>query len=238
MPFRFILSAATLALVISTSQAGIVDTLNPASADAFNTIGNLPTWNNNGDKADATFTLAVDFDAKAGGVDEVLWETGGGGTGSSLLYTAGDTLRFITRQGSAGGTTQVDYQLTADQIAAGEIFVSWVFDLGSDEMRLITSHVGGFDHRQTVATVAYTGTDWSGNNAAGFGASTSILGGINPNVSGVGHDFLSGTINTTEGLLFYAGDAYAPSPVPEPMGALALSGAVALVFLQRRRMPG
>lgn len=166
----------------------------------------------------------------------MLWETGGNGTGSSLLYVASDTLRFITRQGAAFGTTQVNYQLTPAQIAAGEIFVSWVFDLGSNEMRLITSHVNGFNNQEIVATVAYAGTDWSGTGGAGFGSTTSTLGGLNPSVAGAGHGFTSGTINTSGGLLFYAGDAYAPSPVPEPMGVLALSGAVALVFFQRRRV--
>ena len=223
---------AFLVSSVASVRAGVVDTLNPGDIDAvFNTIGDLPTWDGNGDTDDATFTLRVDFDAKPGGFDEVLWETGATGTGSSLLYVASNTLRFSTIQ--SGTQVSVDYQLNAAQIAAGEIFVSWVFDLGSDEIRINTSHVNGFNNHETVASMAYSGTDWSDGDGAGFGSSTTPVGGYGAAFPGT--PFSSGTINTTEGLLMYAGDAYAPSPVPEPAGAIALASALGLVCFQRRR---
>ena len=223
--------ACSLVLGNSASIAGVVDTLDPGDAVAYTTTGDLASWNNNGDTDDATFTLRVDFSSKASGGPEVLWESGGRVVGSSLLYVATDTLRLATRTG--GVTSILDHTLTSDQISAGEIFVSWVFDLNNDEMKLITSHVNGIDHPEEVGSVAYTGNDWTGSGQAGFGDSSSAIGGYSPRI--FGSAFTSGTINTTEGLLFYEGDAYAPSPIPEPMGGFAALGAAVLVLFLRRR---
>ncbi|MGK0186883.1 MAG: hypothetical protein ACI9R3_002667 [Verrucomicrobiales bacterium] len=227
----FAFLAVLVPSTLSSLEAGVVDTLDPNDSISYNTVGPLASWNGNGDTADATFTLKVDFDSKVAGNGEVLWETGGRITGSSLLYVATDTLRFASVQ--SGVATQVDYQLTPDQIAAREIFVSWVFDLGNDEMRLVTSHANGLDFHEVVASVAYSGTDWSGSNGGGLGVKSGGLGGYL--LALPTQAFASGNINVTEGLRFYAGDAYAPSPVPEPAGTLALTGAIALVCFQRRR---
>ena len=53
----------------------------------------------------------------------------GSGTGSSLVYAASNTERFASRRGPVD--TQADRQLTPNRIAAGEIFISWIFDLGT-----------------------------------------------------------------------------------------------------------
>lgn len=212
-------------------SAGIVYSLNPGDAEVYSPNPSLPSWDGNGDQADATFALKVDFSPKFGPFDEVIWETGGTTEGASLLYRESNTLRFSTIQG--GLTSAVDYQLSAAQIAAGEIFVSWVFDLGSDELRLITSHVTGADTHEEVASVAYAGTDWSDSDLAGLGSSFSTVGGYGTPFPGL--PLGSATINATDGLQYYAGDAYAIAPVPEPVGFMALAGAVAVVCFQRRR---
>jgi len=221
---------------MGTAKAGVVDTLGTPTA-TYTTIGNLPTWGGTGsDTQDATFTAYIDFDANPiGGDREVIWESGAGGTGTSLIYEEDNTLRFRTRQGGgSGGTVDLSYQLTTDQITAGELFVAWVIDMGTDELRLIMDGPSG---PEVVASLPYTFTDWSGGNAAGFGASTTNVGGYGDGDQFQAEPFASGTINTTLGLAFYEGDAYLPSPVPEPLGLVAGFAAFGFTILRRRR-PG
>ena len=218
---------------MSTSHAGVVTTLGtPTSTD--NTIGNLPTWNNNGDQEDATFTAYIDFSANTTpGSRELIWESGGRINGASLIYEENDTLRFRALQ--SGVVSELTYQLTADQISSGDIFVSWVFDLGNDEMRLIMDGVSGSSPPAVVASVPFLGTDWTGPAAAAFGDGTSRVGGY-PNPFGFFPDtFTSGTINTTEGLDFYQDQAFLPSPIPEPLGLLAGAAAIMFTCFRRRR---
>ena len=220
---------------IWVAGAGVVATL-PPSTSQTTTIGNLPSWNNNGDQLDATFSAYIDFSANnTPGSRQLIWESGGRINGTSLIYEDNNLLRLRTLQ--SGVTSELTWQLTANQLAAGDLFVSWVIDLGSDELRLIMDEVSAGAPVQTVASAPYTGTDWTGPAIGGFGDGTSRVGGYASPNEFFPDPFTSGTINTSEGLRYYQDAAFLPSPVPEPLGALAGVAAIGFTCFRRRR-PG
>lgn len=235
------LTRPTAALVLLTglicaeqsAEAGVVTTLGtPTSTN--NSIGNLPTWNGNGDTQDATFTSYIDFTPNTDPSSrQVIWETGAGGIGASLVYGANNTLYLRVKEITS--VYDLSWELTANQLGAGEIFVSWVFDLGNDEMRLYMDGLDLNNNTTLVASVPFTGTDWSGPNAGGYGSSTTNVGGYGGLTAFVGDPFTSGSINTVEGLDFYRNQAFLPSPVPEPLGVLAGVAALGFTAFRRRR---
>jgi len=219
-------------LSVSEIDAAVVTSLG-APTSTNTTIGNLSSWNQNGDQQDATFTSKIDFTRNANPADrQVIWESGGGSKGASLIYSGNNTLFFRVKDG--GTVSDLSWELTANQLAAGELFVGWVVDLGNDEMRLIMDGLDIGNNLTTVATTSFTGTDWSGRNGAGFGESSSNVGGYT-SPKFVGTPFSSGTINTTEGLDFYQDQALMISQVPEPLGTLAGVVAIGFTFFRRHR---
>ena len=244
-PSIILTTAAAVATFASAATAGVVTSLGTPTS-THNTIGDLPSWQGNGDDGDATFTSYIDFSSNAGASgQQLIWETGGIDFGSSLVYGPNDTLfmRVLT-EGTGplgavtGGTvTDLSYQLTANQLGAGELFVAWVFDLGNNEIRLIMDGLDQDNNPTTVATMGFNGTDWSSADAAAFGDSsaTNFVGGYNGLTAFSGDPFVSGTINTTEGLDFFRGDALVISPVPEPLGAMAGVAAIGFTCFRRRR---
>ena len=224
-----------LLVATTTSYGGVTATLGPATSNTTAT-GNLPSWNNNGDRQDATFSAYINFSPNnTPGSRQLIWESGGRINGTSLVYENNNTLRLRALQ--AGVTSELTWELTANQIASGELFVSWVIDLGGDELRLIMDGIGAATAPATVASVSFTGDDWTGGGAAAFGEGTSRVGGYPSPFAFFPDTFTSGSINTTAGLNYYQDQALLPSPVPEPLGALAGVAAVAFTCFRRRR-PG
>ena len=229
---RMILVGWILVGWMPAGLAGVVTTLGTPTSN--HGIGNLPSWNNNGDQQDATFTALIDFsDNTIPGSRQLIWESGGRINGTSLIYEENNLLRFRSLQ--AGVTTELTWQLTADQINAGDLFVSWVLDLGNDEMRLILDGVTAGDPAAVVAAAPFTLTDWTGSGGAAVGNGTSRAGGYPPAQMFFPDPFVSGTINTSAGLDFFQDQAFLPSPIPEPFGALAGAFAIALTCCRRRR---
>lgn len=231
----FPISAGVVALLaisaIPATHAGVVATLGTPTSN--HGTGNLPTWNNNGDQQDATFTALIDFSANTTpGSRELVWESGGRINGLSLIYEENNILRFRALQ--FGVTSELTWQLTANQLAAGDLFVSWVVDLGNDEMRLIMDGING-SAREVVATTTFIGTDWTGSGAAAFGNGTSRTGGYPTPFEFFPDPFASGTINASAGLDYYQDQAFLPSPVPEPLGALAAVAALGCTIFRRQR---
>jgi hypothetical protein len=144
-----------------------------------------------------------------------------------------NTLHFRVQDG--GTISDLSWQLTADQLSAGELFVGWVVDLGNDEIRLIMDGLDLANNQKVVASAPFTGSDWSGLGVAGFGNGTSTVGGYSGFSSFVADPLTSVTINTTEGLDFFQDQAFLPSPVPEPMGVLAGFAAIGFTFFRHRR---
>ena len=162
------------------------------------------------DALDATFRLCVDFDEKADGEREVLFETGGGGIGFSLVYEAGSQL--VLRSSANPLMAEVFYALTAGQIAAGELEIVFTYDVFDDNDEDGGSTISLFvDGVLVGADSDQLGGDWSGTNNSAFGVFGSGIAGILGGGDLTGVDFTSGTINLRKGLQFYSDVLFAPS---------------------------
>lgn len=227
---RFLLALFACFLLATTAgRAGVVTTLGAPTSN-HTTPGDLPTWGGIGDLQDATFSAYIDFSANTSST-QLIWETGNGGIGASLLYENGSLLRLRAIQGN--NISELTWNLTADQLASGELFVGWVFDMGNSEMRLVMDSIGGAAAPTTLASTPFTIDDWSSGNPAAFGFGTSNVGGYGGGFSA--DPFSDATINTAAGLSFYEGQAFLPSPIPEPLGALAIVAALGFTVFRRQR---
>ncbi|MGK0189028.1 MAG: hypothetical protein ACI9R3_004845 [Verrucomicrobiales bacterium] len=169
------------------------------------TLETLPSFsgfNDGADLLDVTFRACVNFTAKDDPDLEVIFETGGGTVGFSLVYEEGSKL--VLRAAGDGGLTvaTVEYVLTEGQLAAGALELTWVYDVDNGEG---DSAIALFVDGQQVGTAsAFLGGDWSGTNGAGFGIAGSGFAGTGENGDLLGIDFLSGEIDADKGLLFYS----------------------------------
>ena len=177
-------------------------------------IGALPSFNGfegGLDALDATFRACVDFEKKSDPDLEVIFETGGGTIGFSLVYEEGSKL--VLRAAGDGGLTVavVEYSLTEQQINAGTLELTWTYDVddgnGDSTIALFV------DGAEAGSDTAFLGGDWSGGNGAGFGATGSGFAGTGENSDLFGVDFFSGTIDETKGLLFYPERLFSGAPV-------------------------
>ena len=205
-----------------------------------NELGTLPSFNGfegDQDTLDATFRACVDFDEKADPDIEVIFETGGATIGFSLVYEEGSKL--VLRAAGDGGFTLavVEYVLTAAEIAGGNQEVTWTFDVddgnGDSTIALFVNGVNVGSDTQTLSN------DWSGSNAASFGAaSTGVAGdGENGNLTGV--DFFSGTIDEGKGLLFYSDRLFeGGAPPTENFAIIAVSHTNGQTTIEWTSAPG
>ena len=225
--------------ITSLSDLGVPD-------ETLNALNNaLPTFNGrtvNGvtgvDTKDATFALSVDFNAPAGASSQnhVLWETGGGTIGLSLVYVPSTTTLSL-RQASNGGNTvlQVDSILSGAQLATGDIELVWTLTTngglgGQPQIELFLDGISGGTDTDPSAI-----GDWSGGNGAGFGDAGGggiAAAGGNTNLGNT-TAFADGTINLSDGLQFWA-DRQATF-VPEPSSLLSAFVGLGLLSIRRRR---
>ena len=174
---------------------------------AFSTteMGAFQTFQRNGwDRADATFTVSVDFNAKAEGGPEVIFESGGATVGTSLVYEAGNNLVMRTVGNGGNDIGLVSYTLTEDQIAAGMLGVLASIDVDNGEgLQTLVLYIDGAEVGSTTADLQ---DDWSGSNAGALGvtASSVAAGGGNTDLPDTA-DFASGTIDLAAGFAFYSG---------------------------------
>lgn len=164
--------------------------------------------------------------------NRVIFETGGATTGSSLRLVD-DTFELLTRQSTSPAlSASLTVDLDADNNGSADntdfIQIVAVLDVENDLVRL-------YKDGALVGSTAYTGDDWSGNDAMGLAKVTGATGG-------------GGTFNPFQGqiaIFRYYPDAlsdsdvfanyFAVTGVPEP-GALAiLVAGPALLALRRRR---
>lgn len=190
------------------------------------------------DTKDATFALSVDFNDPAGASSQnhVLWETGGGTIGLSLVYVPSTTTLSL-RHASNGGNTvlQVDSILSGAQLATGDIELVWTLTTnggpsGQPQIELYLDGVSGGTDTDPSAI-----GDWSGGNGAGFGNAGGggiAAAGGNTNLGNV-TAFADGTINLGDGLQFWA-DRQA-SFVPEPGTLLSAFAGLGLLLVRKRR---
>jgi hypothetical protein len=195
-----------------------LDPLDPVGVSTVFPVGGLTTnWKSDAalpaslhqfqgslDMDDVTFSLWVDFEEKTEGKSEVIFETGGGIIGFSLLYEAGNRLVLRASGGDGFKIAVVERILTAGEIAAGEVEVVWAYDvLNAEGTQTIGLWVDGIYSSEFSEDL---GGDWSGNGDANLGKESqdqgSVAGtGFSSSIDAV--DFASGTINHATGLTMF-----------------------------------
>ncbi len=184
----------------------------------FAVLDTFNGFDSNADGKDVTFRAFIDFeDYQSSENDrEIIWETGAGTVGFSLVYESGNRL-VLRAAGNAGlSVATVKHALTQSQIEAGELSVIWTFDIDngqSPESQTIALYL---DEALVGDASANLGPDWSGSNAAAFGVFGSIFaaGGNNTALDN-GVDFQSATINLETGLQMYVDRMFEARPQPE-----------------------
>lgn len=176
--------------------------------DSYRAAQTLPSFNGfrgDADRRDVTFRVFIDFDTFSSGEErEIVWESGGGTVGFSLVYEMGNRLVLRAAGNGGNGVATVDYGLTPDQLAAGTLPVVWTFDVdngdpttGQTIALFVDGVLVGSDSQDLDA-------DWSGSDGASFGIGTGSFaaGGGNTALNN-GVDFVSGTIDLDQGLQMF-----------------------------------
>ena len=197
--------------------------------ESYHVLQGLPTFNGfrgGADQLDVAFRVSIDFDTFSSGTGELeeremIWESGGGTIGFSLVYEMGN--RLVLRAAGSGGNVVavVDYALTPDQLAAGALPVVWTFDVDNGNPEAAQTIALYVDGALAGSDSQPLGGDWTGSDGAAFGIGTvsfAAAGENTPLRNGV--DFASGNIDLDHGLqmfidqLFVPGD---PGPVDPPV---------------------
>ncbi|MEM7383739.1 MAG: LamG-like jellyroll fold domain-containing protein, partial [Verrucomicrobiota bacterium] len=168
----------------------------------------LPTFDNiggNEDKLDVSFRVCIDFQPQTNAdTREMIWESGGGTVGFSLVYENNSTL--VLRAAGNGGNTvvTVEHALTAGQLSAGSIPVVWTFDVDNEDAVTGQTIALWVDGEKVGEEAGDMDPDWTGSNGASFGAaSTSFAAGGGNTALGDSLDFESGTIDLEKGLQMF-----------------------------------
>jgi hypothetical protein len=164
--------------------------------------------------ADASFRFLVDFEEKTEGGREVIFETGGGSTGISLLYEIGSQLVF--RASGSGGLelATASHTLTAEQLAAGELEIVVTYDvLDDDGNSAIAIYLDG---ALVASDSALLGGNWTGTNGSAFGVGSANMAGDGANGVLTGTSFSSGAINERKGLTYYSDTLYFGGAAGDP----------------------
>jgi hypothetical protein len=170
-----------------------------------NEIGTLPSFDGfegGLDTVDVSFRACVNFNEKDNPDIEVIFETGGGTIGFSLVYEEGSKL--VLRSTGDGGfaLAVVERPLTPAELAGGALELTWTYAVddgnGDQTIALFVDGILAGSDTQTLSA------DWSGSNGAGFGIAGSGFAGTGENSDLTGIDFSSGTIDETKGLQFFS----------------------------------
>lgn len=185
---------------------------------ALGSFASLDNWNTNFDAKPVTLSLLVDFFPVGVPSRQLLWETGGGTVGTSLVYEPGRVL--VLRKCGAGGAVVsiVTYKLTWEEIAAGFIPVTaTIFASGTgDTVPSTTSlYVNG---RLVGSSEQNNGNDWSGSDGADFGRGTSGVCGTGTNDLIPAGPFTAGHISLAHGLRLYGNVAF---PITDPCATVS-----------------
>ena len=183
--FDWALNGATLDSAVTTGYTGITAAyrFNPstnnelvgAGSNATDAFDNLPGGPSDKD-ASWEFWFRPDSVANNSANDFVLWESGGSGTGSSLVILNGDTLRFTIKNGNDPSNLVVNAPLAG----LGGEFIQAVATYDKDSSGTndnLTLYVNG----STVTSMTGSANDWDGGDNASLGERGSTTGGHNAN---------------------------------------------------------
>lgn len=217
----------------ANSRSNVSDPLTPGISKAYNftaargTMASLETLAGNPTNDDASFEIWFKPSDTTG--DEILFETGGNGLGTSLAISGSDLL-FTTSAGNAATTAQVKF---GGLSAGGFTQAVGVIDLGASANVLL--YVNG----QLVDAAYVAGfTDWAGSDGSGLGRINGTTGGDKTGLlAGFGNysgqiallNFYEEALSRQDVLNLYRSVA-----IPEP-ATLTLIALGALGLLRRRR---
>jgi hypothetical protein len=174
---------------------------------------------------DATFRLCVDLEAKVDGEREILFETGGGGNGLSLVYEAGNQL--VLRSAGSGALAEVFYTLTASEVSAGDKEIVFTYDVADEADEDGRSTISLFvDGMLVGADSDALDGNWSGANNSGFGIVASGIAGVDGGGDLTAVNFASGAINLHKGLQFYSGVLFVESDREVKITAVSYDGTI------------
>ncbi|MDG2125749.1 MAG: hypothetical protein P8J87_18760, partial [Verrucomicrobiales bacterium] len=166
------------------------------------------------DTFDASFRVSVDFSEKNTDPRELIFETGGGTIGTSLTYETGSELVLRSAGDGGFGLATVRHPLTPEQLAAGELDIVFTYDVEDEDFNsVITLFIDG---SAVGSDTQLLGADWSGTNAATFGAASPDLAGSGENTPLNAAAPTSLTINHRHGLILYSEVLYTGGTTPAP----------------------
>ncbi|MEM7384398.1 MAG: LamG-like jellyroll fold domain-containing protein, partial [Verrucomicrobiota bacterium] len=178
-------------------------------------VGPLATYQgrNSGDAnwefLDVTFLVNIDFEEKTEGNREVIWESGAGTVGLSMVYETGNQL--VLRKSGNGGldVATVEYELPASDLDGGPLLLGWTFDQENDNQEQVLSLIVG--DRIVASQAGNFQADWTGSDPAAFGVANGSLAAGGNNTALTGADFISGTIDLDQGLRLYVDRLFVPT---------------------------
>ncbi|MEM7383360.1 MAG: LamG-like jellyroll fold domain-containing protein, partial [Verrucomicrobiota bacterium] len=172
---------------------------------------NAATFNGSGrgvnDQGDLTGRVLIDFDAKPDGDRELIWESGAGTIGISVVYEAGNQIVFRTDGLGGFALLTASTTLSQEAIDAGEHELVFTYDSNPDGPETISIYLNG---ALAASESLETGGDWSGGDGASFLGASGNLAGTGQNSGLTAVAFASGTPNLAEGISFYSDFLYEP----------------------------
>ena len=188
----------------------------------FDTIGPLATFNGQGggnDLLDATFEAVVDIDEKLDGAREVIFETGAGTIGFSIVYEAPNQL-VLRATGNGGFSLAVArFVVPPAVLDAGPVVVGWTYDIENGQLR---QQINLLIEGVVVASRAMdVGGDWSGGDPGAYGAASGNIAGTGANSGLTGIAFESGSIDEAAGLSFWADTMLCPETTDSDADGIA-----------------
>ena len=156
---------------------GVIPALPPTAPESFNELMTLPTFNGNRDTEDVTFRVFIDFDPKPEGAREIIFESGGGTIGTSVVYEEPSTV--VMRSSGSGGfaLSTISYPLPQELLDGGEQQIIFTYDVEDpDGLSTISLFVGD----ALVGRVSKElSADWTGSDGASFGSASGSIAASN-----------------------------------------------------------
>lgn len=166
------------------------------------------------DLRDVSFLVEIDFEEKLDGEREIIWESGGGTVGFSIVYELEN--KVVVRKSGNGGVSvsMLEYTLSPSEIAGGDVLVGWTYDIENDDLEQTISLIVG--NEIVAQEPGDFQADWTGDNPAAFGVASSAIAAAGDNTTLTGLNFTSGEINLTRGLRMYLDQLYEPQFMGAP----------------------
>lgn len=197
---------------VAASGTGLPDLV--ISAYSMPNGGTRTSYNGAGDNQPASFEFWIRPDSIT--TDQVLFETGGTGTGFAIVVNDDGTVSSVVR-GGASGPLIVQ---SSTVLAVGQWYhVVVTFDLGSSGATdTLAVYIDGASEDTATKTDA---NDWSGTDGAGLGRENGTTAADNTNVDGDGTNEVYGDFTGQMGVFrFYRNKVLTPTEITDNRNAV------------------